>query len=163
MKRVRIVTVLAALTLAPITFSTTAGASTHSSTGKESASARQYLADSASLDAVTVKFEAIATSWIGNDTVTNAQAAAAAKPVVGALGSFEHQLQSQKWPSNVKPAVNALVTSFAGLSTDLQALAHDNLAETSSWEGPLLRDDTATTDATNRVRHDLGLPALALS
>jgi hypothetical protein len=163
MRRAPLIGILAALTLTATAFASAAGASTAPSAGKESASARQYLSDSTSVDAVSARFQGVATTWIGDSAVTNAQAVKAAKPLVSALGTFERQLQSQKWPSSAKHDVSALVSSFAGLSKDLQALAHDNLAQTSSWEGPLLHDDLVTTAATNKVRHDLGLPALSLS
>ena len=131
------------------------------SSAHESAAARQYLADSAPLDTVSARFQVTAMSWIDNPTVTNAEAGVAARPLIFALEIFKDKLESQKWPTSAHGDIAAMVTTLDQLVTDLRALSHDDLTKTSSWEGPLLHDDLATTAATNRVRRDFGLPPLA--
>ena len=165
MRCVRIVSVLVALTFALVAFASVAFANVVRNTAgtsvREGAAARQYLADTAPVDRVSAQFQAIATLWIGNSSLTNARAESAAQPLVIALATLRQRLQFQKWPASVQRDVNALMVSFARLATDLRALAHDKLAQTSSWESPLLHDDIVTTAATDKVRHDLNLPALA--
>ncbi len=65
--------------------------------------------------------------------------------------------------SGARDDVRALASAFNGLIGDLRALSHDDIADTSSWEGPFLSEDVTTTAATNKVRHDLGLPPLSAS
>jgi hypothetical protein len=83
--------------------------------------------------------------------------------LISALMAFQNRLEVQTWPAGARDDVRALATAFIGLISDLRALSHDDIADTSSWEGPLLRQDVSTTAATNKVRHDLGLPPLSVS
>ncbi len=82
--------------------------------------------------------------------------------LISALVTFQDKL----WSPDLAPGeddVRALASAFNGLIGDLRALSHDDIADTSSWEGPFLSEDVTTTAATNKVRHDLGLPPLSAS
>jgi hypothetical protein len=100
---------------------------------------------------------------MGNPKMTGSEAEAAARPLISALVTFQNKLESQTWPTDARDDIRALVSAFNGLLGDLRALSHDDIADTSSWEGPFLSDDVSTTAATNKVRHDLGLPPLSAS
>jgi hypothetical protein len=139
----------------------TAGASSRSS-GISSA-AHQYLVDSAPVGRASTAFQSTVIAWMGNPKVTGPEAASAARPLISALVSFQNDLGSQTWPADARDDIRALVLAFNGLLGDLRGLSHDDIADTSSWEGPFLREDLSTTAATNKVRHDLGLPPLSVS
>jgi hypothetical protein len=139
----------------------TAGASAR--TASTSSAARQYLVDCAPVDKASAAFQSTAISWMGNPSVTGPEAGSAARPLISALVTFQKQLENQNWPTGARKDIRALVSAFNGLVGDLRALSHDDIADTSSWEGPLLSEDVSTTAATNKVRHDLGLPALSAS
>jgi hypothetical protein len=98
---------------------------------------------------------------MGNPKVTGPEAESAARPLISALVVFQNKLDSQTWPRDARGDIHALVSAFSGLLGDLRALSHDHIADTSSWEGPFLSEDLSTTAATNKVRHDLGLPPLS--
>jgi hypothetical protein len=139
----------------------TAGASAR--TASISSAAHQYLVDCAPVDTASAAFQSTAMSWMGNPSVTGSEAGSAARPLISALVTFQNKLESQTWPAGARDDVRALVPAFNGLLGDLRALSHDDIADTSSWEGPLLSEDVSTTAATNKVRHDLGLPPLSAS
>jgi hypothetical protein len=139
----------------------TAGAS--SRTAATSSAAHQYLVDSAPVGTASTAFQSIVIAWMGNPKVTGAEAESAARPLISALVSFQNELKSQTWPADAQDDIRALVVAFNGLLGDLRGLSRDDIADTSSWEGPFLREDVSTTAATNKVRHDLGLPPLSVS
>ncbi|MGH2930761.1 MAG: hypothetical protein ACRDL8_21335 [Solirubrobacteraceae bacterium] len=122
--------------------------------------ARQYLANSAPAERLSARFEASALSWIGDPAITNAKAVATARPLVVALASLKHDLDHERWPAPARHDIAALSASCGRLVTDLRSLSRVDLAKTSTWEAPLLRDDTRATAAGAKVRHDLGLPPL---
>jgi hypothetical protein len=139
----------------------TAGASVR--TARMSSAAHQYLMDSAPVDTASTAFQSTVISWMGNPDVTGAEAESAARPLISALVSFQNKLEGQPWPKGAQDDVRALVSAFNGLLDDLRGLSHDHIGDTSSWEGPFLSEDMSTTAATNKVRHDLGLPPLSVS
>jgi hypothetical protein len=128
-----------------------------------SGAAHQYLVDSAPVGTASTAFQSTVISWMGNPKVTGAEAESAARPLISALVSFQNKLESQSWPTGAKDDVRGLVSAFNGLLVDLRGLSHDHMGDTSSWEGPFLSEDESTTAATNKVRHDLGLPPLSVS
>ena len=164
MKPLRFVA-LAIATIAPVTVASMPG--TASATARHpagtSGAAHQYLVDCAPVDKASDAFQATALSWIGNSTITSSQAGSAARPLIAALVTFQKRLESQNWPTAARQDVRALVSAFNVLLGDLRGLVHDDMANTSSWESPLLNADTLTTAATDKVRHDLGLPPLSAS
>jgi hypothetical protein len=138
-----------------------AGASAR--TAGTSSAAHQYLVDSGPVGTASTAFQSTVISWMGNPNVTGAEAESAARPLISALVSFQNKLESQSWPTGAQVDIRALVSAFNGLLVDLRGLSHDHIADTSSWEGPFLSEDVSTTAATNKVRHDLGLPPLSVS
>ncbi len=140
------------------------GAATASDrTASIGSAAHQYLVDSAPVDRASTAFQSTVISWMSNPNVTGLQAEATARPLIIALVTFQDKLRAQTWPSGARDDVRALASAFNGLLGDLRALSHDNIADTSSWEGPFLSEDITTTAATNKVRHDLDLPPLSAS
>jgi hypothetical protein len=151
----------AAMAAVIIAMPVAAGAS--SRTASTSSAAHQYLVDSAPVGTASTAFQSTVISWMGNPKVTGAEAESAARPLIAALVSFQNKLESQTWPKGAQSDIRALVSAFNGLLSDLRGLSHDHIADTSSWEGPFLREDVSTTAATNKVRHDLSLPPLSVS
>jgi hypothetical protein len=148
---------------AAVMIATPGSAGASSRTADLSGAAHQYLVDSAPVATASTAFQSTVIAWMGNPKVTGAEAGSAARPLISALLSFQNELKSQTWPADAQDDIRALVLTFNGLIGDLRGLSHDHIADTSSWEGPFLRDDVSTTAATNRVRHDLGLPPLSVS
>jgi hypothetical protein len=128
-----------------------------------SSAAHQYLVDSAPVGTASTAFQSTVLSWMGNPNVKGPEAEAAARPLISALLSFQNKLETQTWPTGARDDIRVLASAFNGLLSDLRGLSHDDIADTSSWEGPFLSEDISTTAATNRVRHDLGLPPLSAS
>lgn len=126
-----------------------------------SSAARQFLSDSAPANAASLRFETAALGWLDNPTITNRQAAAAAKPLVEALERMHTAMSHQRWPIADRKDLRSLAAAFKGLVDDLDALGHANLRHVSSWEAPLLRDQARTLFAANRLRRDLGLKPLS--
>ncbi len=149
--------------VAPAVIAVPGTASASARTAAISAAAHQYLVDSAPVGTASTAFQSAVISWMGNPKVTGPEAESAARPLISALVVFQDKLDSQSWPSDARDDIHALVSAFNGLLGDLRALSHDNIADTSSWEGPFLSEDVSTTAATNKVRHDLGLPPLSAS
>jgi hypothetical protein len=149
--------------MAAVTIATPATAGASARVAGVSSAAHQYLVDSAPVDTASTAFQSTVISWLGNPNVTGAEAGSAARPLISALVSFQNKLDSQTWPKGAQDDIRALVLAFNGLLGDLRGLSHDHIADTSSWEGPFLSEDVSTTAATNKVRHDLGLPPLSAS
>jgi hypothetical protein len=125
--------------------------------GAKSSAAEQFLRDSTPVEKASARFEAKAMSWFEDPSLTNAQAESAARPMVTALELFRRELVSQRWPAGTNHDISNFAAACGALVKDLRALSHDDMAKSSSWEGPLLHDDLVTTAAANKVRHDLGL------
>ena len=162
--RVFAVAVMAPLIIAvPAVPAAPAAASAPARSAGITRSTHQYLVDSAPVDTASAAFQSTVLSWMGNPKVSGSEAGSAARPLISALMAFQNRLEVQTWPAGARDDVRALATAFNGLISDLRALSHDDIADTSSWEGPLLKEDVSTTAATNKVRHDLGLPPLSVS
>jgi hypothetical protein len=136
--------------------SATASASPKPASAKRTA-AEQFVRDSAPVEKASARFEAKAMSWFEDPSLTNAQAESAARPMVTALELFRRELGAQRWPAGTNHDISNFASACGTLVRDLKALSHDDMAKSSSWEGPLLHDDLATTAAANKVRRDLGL------
>lgn len=149
--------------MAPLIVAMPGTASASARTAGISSPAHQYLVDSAPVGTAAAAFQSTVISWMGNPEVTGSEAGSAARPLISALVIFQNKLESQTWPTGARNDIRALVSAFNGLLGDLRALSHDDIADTSSWEGPFLKEDVSTTAATNKVRHDLGLPLLSAS
>jgi hypothetical protein len=160
MKPVLVVRLVAGMMVAAVIVGagavTTTGASPRPA-GAKSPAAEQFLRDSTPVEKVSARFEVKAMSWLEDPSLTNAQAESAARPMITALELLRSELGAQTWPAGTKNDISVFATACGGLVADLQALSHDDMAKASSWEGPLLHDDLATTAAANKVRHDLGL------
>jgi uncharacterized protein YkwD len=160
--RVFAVAVMAPLIIAvPAVPAAPAAASAPARSAGITRSTHQYLVDSAPVDTASAAFQSTVLSWMGNPKVSGSEAGSAARPLISALMAFQNRLEVQT--AGARDDVRALATAFNALISDLRALSHDDIADTSSWEGPLLRQDVSTTAATNKVRHDLGLPPLSVS
>ena len=162
MKPLRFMAFVAAAT-APLAIAMPGGASASDRQASVSSAAHQYLVDSAPVDKVSATFQSTVLSWMGNPNVTGPQAGATARPLISALVTFQDKLETQTWPPGARNDIRALASAFNGLLDDLRALSHDDIADTSSWEGPFLSEDLTTTAGMNKVRHDLGLPPLSAS
>ncbi len=162
MKPLRFMAFVAAAT-APLVIAMPDAATASDRPAGISSSAHQYLVDSAPVGTASAAFQSTAISWMGNPNVTGPEAEAAARPLISALVTFQDKLESQTWPTGARDDIRALASAFNGLLGDLRALSHDDIADTSSWEGPFLSEDVSTTAAANKVRHDLGLPPLSAS
>ncbi len=162
MKPLRFMAFVAGAT-APLVIAMPGAATASDRPASISSAAHQYLVDSAPVATVSATFQSTVLSWMGSTNVTGAEAEAAARPLISALVTFQDKLEAQTWPPGARDDVRALASSFNGLIGDLRALSHDDIADTSSWEGPFLSEDVTTTAATNKVRHDLGLPPLSAS
>ena len=149
--------------IAPLIIAVPGAASASARTAAISSAAHQYLVDAAPVGTASTAFQSTVISWMGNPSVTGSEAESAARPLISALVTFQNRLESQTWPTGARDDIRALVSAFNGLLGDLRALSHDHIADTSSWEGPFLSEDVSTTAATNKVRHDLGLPPLSAS
>jgi len=154
---------LVGVAVAPLIVAVPARAGASAPTAASKGAAHQYLVDSAPVDRASTAFQSTVISWMGNPDVTGPQAEATARPLISALVSFQDELRAQTWPTGARDDVRALASAFNGLLGDLRALSHDNIADTSSWEGPFLSEDITTTAATNKVRHDLGMQPLSAS
>ena len=162
MKPLRFMAFVAAAT-APLVIAMPGAATASGRTAGINSAAHQYLVDSAPVGTASTAFQSTVISWMGNPKMTGSEAEAAARPLISALVTFQNKLESQTWPTDARDDIRALVSAFNGLLGDLRALSHDDIADTSSWEGPFLSEDVSTTAATNKVRHDLGLPPLSAS
>lgn len=162
MKPLRFMAFVAAAT-APLVIAMPGAATASDRTAGITSAAHQYLVDSAPVGTASTAFQSTVISWTGNPKMTGSEAEAAARPLISALVTFQNKLESQTWPTDARDDIRALVSAFNGLLGDLRALSHDDIADTSSWEGPFLSEDVSTTAATNKVRHDLGLPPLSAS
>jgi hypothetical protein len=162
MKSLRFIAFVAAAT-APLIIAMPGTAGASARRAGTSSAAHQYLVDSAPVGTASGAFQSTVLSWMGNPNVTGREAESAARPLISTLVTFQDRLSTQTWPMGARDDIRALVTAFDGLLSDLRALSHDDIANTSSWEGPFLSEDVTTTAATNKVRHDLGLPPLSAS
>lgn len=117
---------------------------------------KAFLADVAPLNAKITVFGAAATAWTSN--TTDAQAEAAAAPVIAALTKFNSKMETTKWPSAAKQDVHSLVLAVSPLEAGLQNLATLNFLDVETW----LQSFTTATDgvatADGLVRSDLHLP-----
>jgi hypothetical protein len=144
--------------MAPLVIAAPGIANASARTAGISSAAHRYLVDSAPVGNASTAFQSAVISWMSNPTVTGPEAESAARPLISALVAFQHKLGSQTWPSDARDDIHALVSAFNGLLGDLRALSHDDIADTSSWEGPFLSEDVSTTAA---CRHSAFRPSCA--
>jgi hypothetical protein len=118
--------------------------------------AKQYQALANPANAATDKFAAQASKW--NDSTTNAQFIAAAKPVIAAFNKFDTGLIDDRWPPAARSDVKSLVTSIAPVIGDLRSLSTVNALSAATWVNTFERDVNGVKASVAYVRHDLGLP-----
>lgn len=117
----------------------------------------QYLADAAPVNKALNAFIADAGKW--TKSTPSSVAGAEAKPSEKALGTLDHQLLVQTWPSKAKAAIRSLYNADTSLLGDLAGLGSVNILTGSQWGITFDKDATTVGAAANVVRHDLGLPA----
>lgn len=116
-----------------------AGASTHRPKPITRAqAAKQYLADVAPVNALP------------RSTTAPVYAATVAK--------FDTLILRQRWPSDARLDIRALVVADAALVGDYNSVSSSNVLNGSALSATTQRDNQADTTAANIVRADLGLP-----
>jgi hypothetical protein len=120
------------------------------------AAGKQYQALANAANAATNKFGAEASKW--NNSTTNAQFVADAKPLIAKFNKFDAGLIDDRWPPAARADVRSLVTSIAPVIGDLQSLSTVTLPSAPTWVTTFERDVDGVKTAVAHVRHDLGLP-----
>jgi hypothetical protein len=119
------------------------------------AAGKQYQALANAANAATNKFGAEASKW--NNSTTNAQFVADAKPVIAEFNRFDAGLIDDRWPPAARADVKSLVTSVAPVIGDLQSLSTVTVQSAPTWITTFERDVDGVKTAVAHVRHDLGL------
>lgn len=117
----------------------------------------QYLTDAAPVNKALNTFVAESGKW--TNSTPSSVAGREAAPVEKVLGTLDHQLLVQIWPSKAKTAVRHLYNADVSLSGDLAGLGSVDVLTSSQWGITFAKDATTVGAAANIVRHDLGLPA----
>lgn len=159
--RAALVALVVGLAACGTTSATSSGASTASSQSAATsltvaAAGKQYLVDIGPPNTAITNFNNQANSWT-SDTA-DAQAEAAATPLITALRQFQSQLLDTDWPSASTSDVKGLDSAIGPLIGDLEGLSTLNLLDLSSWTSTFERDATSLGTQDTIVRHDFGLP-----
>ncbi len=120
------------------------------------AAAAAYLADVGPDNVAGAKFSAVAATW--TNSTTDAQAEAAAQPLLAADSVFEHQLEDTNWPGSAEADARALAGAMAQIDASLETLSAVNFLNAGTWEQGFASAEAASLVDANEVRHDLGLP-----
>jgi len=123
----------------------------------EQQAAQTYVSDVARVNDARAVFHALAEKW--DSSTTNAQAQAAAAPLVNALDAVQPKAQSlaADYPA-AATQIGAVVSAVMALNNDLSQLA--NLKATidvNPWSQRYDSDRAALTTASNALRSALGL------
>jgi hypothetical protein len=122
-------------------------------TSTESSAAQQYLADVAPFNAAVNTYTA---SF--NSSTQYSQLPALVTPLVTALQTFDSLVLRQQWPASVKQDIKTMVAADGVYQGDLQSLESANALNISTIDASVSRDANASTEDSNIVRSDLGLP-----
>jgi hypothetical protein len=115
----------------------------------------QFIADGNKLKAPFTTWSKKSARYEKQSNPTMAGLQRIANPAAKALGKFERELKTQKWPPQVSGDVQGAISSTESVQKDLTSIGSQNFLTVSAWQSQLDQDLTTWQNATNQLGNDL--------